>query len=141
MFYSFSIVLAILDLLLFHINFKISLPVPTLKPAGILRISILKVKEPVILLVKWNYLGIAEELKFGTCKLLKTCGKSRDQRRGTLLYREKEKVGSCCFEQKSIGRKQEFKVVMFSHWLNCDIFLLAELIAGKVGFPPPGGVQ
>ena len=32
---------------------------------------------------------------------------------------EKEEVGRGCFEGKSIGEKQEFRVMMGSHWLSC----------------------
>lgn len=31
---------------------------------------------------------------------------------------KKEAVGRACFEQKSIGEKQEFKVMRVSHWLS-----------------------
>lgn len=47
-----------------------------------------------------------------------------------LLDREKEEVGRDCFEYKSVEGKQEFRVVIVSHWLRCRIFLLAELVAG-----------
>lgn len=34
---------------------------------------------------------------------------------------EGKKVGRGCFEQKSIGKKQEFRVVTVSHWLSRGI--------------------
>lgn len=54
-------------------------------------------------------------------KLWETIGKSGNQRRGELLYREKHGVGSSCFEQKSIGGVRKFRMVPVSHWLGCGI--------------------
>lgn len=85
-----------------------------------------------------------EGLQFGTGKLWQPLvAKPRDQRRGTLLYTEKDEVGQSCFEQTFFGRKQEFRVVMVSHWPNCSIFLLAKLAAGeeKIFLPPAGVVK
>ena len=53
----------------------------------------LKVNHVVILPAKWVYSRITEELKFRACRLWQITGKSGDQRRGMILYREKEKVG------------------------------------------------
>ena len=51
-------------------------------------------------------MGIAEELQFKTCRLWQILGKSEDQRKGKLFYREKEEAGRGYFELKSIeGRK------------------------------------
>lgn len=66
---------------------------------------------------KSGYLGITEELQFGMSKLWKTIGKSREQRQSMPFYRGKEEVGKNCFEQKFVGSKWEFKVVVVSHWL------------------------
>lgn len=41
---------------------------------------------------------MSEEWQFKTCRLWQTIGKSGDQRRGTLLYREKDDIGKGCFE-------------------------------------------
>ena len=47
-------------------------------------------------------------------------GKPREQRI-VFFYRGKEEVGRGCFEQKFIGGKWEFEVVMVSHWLQARI--------------------
>lgn len=36
----------------------------------------------------------------------------------------KEEVGRCCFEQKSIREKPEFREVIVSHWLS--LFLVGD---------------
>lgn len=41
----------------------------------------------------WVYLAIIEESQFETCKLWRTIGKSRKQRRGACFYREREEFG------------------------------------------------
>ena len=74
---------------------------------------------------------IAGELQIETGTLWNTIGKSREQKRGTLLYREQEEEGRSFSESKSIGGKQEFSVVMVSHWLSCSNFSLAVLLLGK----------
>lgn len=57
----------------------------------------------------------------------------RSKRRRKLLYREKAKVGRCCFEWKSIRGKPKSRVVTVSHWLSLLLgeekffFLLLEL--------------
>lgn len=56
---------------------------------------------------------MAEEWQFKVCRLWQTIGKSGYQRRGTLLYREKDDVGKGCFEGKSEGKCQ-FRMVMAS---------------------------
>lgn len=33
---------------------------------------------------------------------------------------EEEEVGRSCFEQKSVGEKQGFRVNTVSHWLSCS---------------------
>lgn len=71
-------------------------------------------------------------------------GRSGDQRRGMLPYREKEEVGRACFEQSPL-EERDFRVVIVSHWLSCGILLLAEPVwegeilpsscwSNKVGF-------
>ena len=49
------------------------------------------------------YSGIAEESQFRTCKLWRTRGKSREQRREMIFYGGKKEVGRGYFEQKIIG--------------------------------------
>lgn len=49
----------------------------------------LKIKQPVILPANWVYWEMAVGLQFETCKLWQSLGKSREHRRGILLYREK----------------------------------------------------
>lgn len=53
---------------------------------------------------KWVYLGVAEELQFGTCKLWHPIGQSGDETRGIFgfleLSGEKEVVGRDCCEGK-----------------------------------------
>lgn len=83
-------------------------------------LSTLKVKQPIILPEKWVYLGIAEELQFGTHKLWQTIGKSGDQRKGTLLGREKEEVGRGYFK----GKKAHWRKVRVQ---GGDSVSLAEL--------------
>lgn len=44
---------------------------------------------------------------------------------------EKEEVGRGCFEEKSIGEKQEFRLMMVSHWPSClgSQFLLGDAMS------------
>lgn len=72
--------------------------------------STLKLKQLVMSPTEWVYLRTAEELQFGTGKLWQTIGTSKDQRRGMLLYGEKEEIGKAYFRQKSLEGKQEFRV-------------------------------
>lgn len=79
------------------------------------------------------HLGMAKELQLGHASYGKTLGKTWDQRRGTLFYREKEEVGRGCSEWKSIGGKQKFRVVRVSHWQSY-------CWAWRKTFLPPVGV-
>lgn len=57
---------------------------------------------------------------------------TRDQRRGTLLYRKEEEVGRGCLQQrKSVGGKCACRVVTAFHWLTCGSLSLAGLLPGK----------
>ena len=51
--------------------------------------------------------------------IAKAIGKSNKQRRGSYFIEKEEEVGRGYFEQKSIGKKQDFRVVTFSNWLCC----------------------
>lgn len=54
---------------------------------------------------------------------------------------KKEEVRRGCSEQDSKGGKQEFRVVMVSHWLSGGRFSLAGLLLGKEEiFLLPAGV-
>lgn len=41
-------------------------------------------------------------------------------------YFMKEDIGRSCFEQKSIGEKQEFRAIMVSYWLSWQVNFLQE---------------
>jgi len=56
-------------------------------------------------------------------------------------FRGKEEVGQGCFEWKSIGGQQLFRVVMTSHWLSYRGFSLVGLLQSKEKiFLLPAGV-
>ena len=107
-----------------------------------LHLFTLKSKQPVIFPAKWVYLGIAEELQSKTGKPRQSTGKSRGKRRSKLLYKEKEtsRLGGAILNGSPLEERQKFRVVTVSHWLNCGIFSLAELVGGeeKLFFPPAG---
>ena len=62
----------------------------------------LKIKLPVIL-VKWTYLGIAENCTLTQANYSKTIGKSKEQRKGILFYRGKGEVLKAVINKKAIG--------------------------------------
>lgn len=75
-----------------------------------------------ILLAKWIYSGIVEELQFGTGKLWQTTGKFKENGKVS-FYWFKEETGEGCFEQKFTG-EQEFEVVTISPGLQAVVSVL-----------------
>lgn len=52
---------------------------------------------------------------------------------------KKEEVGGVA-SNKIRWKNHEFRVMMISHWLSCDIFLLAGLVVGPGEILSPAGV-
>lgn len=80
-------------------------------------------------------------MQFETYKLWQIIGKSREQKRGTVVCKIEETVGRGCSEE-SKGSGQWWLligwVVALSHWLSCGTSSLAGLLPGKKEiFPPP----
>lgn len=67
---------------------------------------------------KMGVFRTTENCNSGHCKLGKTTGKSH-KADGCYCMEKKEKVGRGCFERKSMGEKQEFRVTVVSPWLIC----------------------
>ena len=67
---------------------------------------------------KWVYSEIAENFNSGHTSFGKTIGKPHKGEERYCMEKEEE-VGRGCFEQKSLGEKLEFRVMMVSHWLTC----------------------
>lgn len=88
---------------------------------------VLKNKQPVILPVKWIYLGIAGIAIQDKHATAKTIGTSNKLRRGTLFYEGKRGLWGGHFAWKTIGGKRSVQ--------GGDRFLLGELL-GKVGHLP-----
>ena len=78
----------------------------------------------------------AGELQFRTSKLWQIIGRSGDQRRGLLFYREKEEVGKGCFEQSPLGER-DFMVVIVSNWVIVVFSYRLSLLLGEKEFHLP----
>jgi len=64
-------------------------------------LSILKVKQPVIFTIIMGLLGNSREIAvWDEQAIAKATGRSTEQRKGMLLYREKGEVGRGCYKQK-----------------------------------------
>lgn len=87
-------------------------------------LSTLRVKQPVILPSKWVYLGIAKELQLGHASCDKTVWKLERN------YGEEEEAGGTALNG-SHWRKVRVQGSYGFSLAECDVFLLAKLVAGR----------
>lgn len=67
---------------------------------------------------KWVCLGRAENCRWGSISYGKTIGKfNKKKGRKCYFIEKKEEVRRGCFEWKSVGKKQEFRMMIKASWL------------------------
>lgn len=89
---------------------------------------------------KWASSGIADNCNLGYAGYSKTTGKSGEQGRERLFYRERAELGGL-FEAKIHWRKPGGPHIMASHLLGCDSLSLAGLLLERVEIFLPPDVQ
>ena len=78
--------------------------------AVVMKVSALKLKQPVIILAKWVYSVIAESCNSGQACYSKNWASLEEQRKGLFFYRGKREVGRGSYKQGGQWGKLGFEV-------------------------------
>lgn len=70
----------------------------------------------------WVYLGDNRDLQSGTSQLQQKSLASPIKEK-IILWRKRRKLGGVVLNGKSVGRAQEFRVLMVSPWPSCGVVL------------------